>query len=69
MPWTVGDVDGHHKGLGSRAKSVWVEVANSVLAKTGDKGRAIREANSAVNRIRSGGLRTAVERLGKGRHG
>ena len=40
MPWTVGDVDSKHKGLSPDQKAQWVAVANDVLAKTGDEGRA-----------------------------
>jgi hypothetical protein len=29
---------------------MWAEIANSVLAATGDEARAIREANAAVAR-------------------
>ena len=50
MPWTVDDVEKHQKGLSDHQKKVWVAVANSVLAKTGDDGSAIRQANGAANR-------------------
>ena len=52
MPWTVGDVDGHKKGLTPSQKRKWVKIANGVLAdceKSGGKdceGKAIRVANS-----------------------
>ena len=52
MPWTVEDVDRHHKGLSAAQKRQWVAVANQQLAEHGDEGRAIREANAAVNRQR-----------------
>lgn len=52
MPWTTADVERHHKGLGDSQKKQWVAVANSVLAKTGDEGRAIASANAAVNMAR-----------------
>lgn len=29
MPWTVGQVDEHKKGLSTRQKRQWVAVANS----------------------------------------
>ena len=51
MPWTVADVEKHHKGLSDHQKKIWVEVANSVLAKTGDDASAIRQANGTANRM------------------
>lgn len=51
MPWTTkADVARHNKAAASSpAKTKQFEdVANSVLAKTGDEGRAIREASGAV---------------------
>lgn len=50
MPWKAGDVDRYNKGLSDRQKRQWVAVANSVLAKTGDEGRAITVANGVVKR-------------------
>ena len=49
MPWTVREVA--HKTKKARTakqKRQWVIVANSVLKRTGDEGRAVREANAAV---------------------
>lgn len=48
MPWSVGDVDRHNKGLSAKQKRQWVAVANEVLKRTGSDSRAIRAANSAV---------------------
>lgn len=56
MPWTVGDVDKHKKGLTARQKRQWVEVANAARAKClADGGNeqscdasAIRQANGVV---------------------
>lgn len=50
MPWTTDDVDRHKKGLSMKEKELWVRVANEALERTGDEGRAIREANAVVNR-------------------
>ena len=51
MPWKTSDVSKHNKGAKSaKRKRQWTEVANSVLKKTGNEGRAIREANAAVGR-------------------
>lgn len=49
MPWSASDASSH-TGLANtgRRQRLWSEVANSVLAKTGDEGLAIRMANSAV---------------------
>ena len=53
MPWTAADAKRHTKkattpGLQRR----WDSTANSVLARTGDEGKAIRIANYAVKRGR-----------------
>ena len=51
MPWNSRNVAGKTKKAKSpKAKRQWVHVANSVLKKTGDEGRAIREANAVAKR-------------------
>lgn len=51
MPWTPRDATGKTKRARSpKAKRQWADVADRVLAKTGDEGRAVREANAAVKR-------------------
>ena len=50
MPWSTDDVDRHKHGLSIDKKELWVKVANKVLERTGDEGRAIREANAVVDR-------------------
>jgi uncharacterized protein YdaT len=51
MPWSPGDVSGKTKKAKSpTAKRQWTHVANAVLKKTGDEGRAIREANAVAKR-------------------
>lgn len=51
MPWTPKDATSHTKKARSpKAKRQWRDVADSVLAKTGNEGRAIREANAVVAR-------------------
>jgi hypothetical protein len=50
MPWIAEDVDRHKRGLPTKEKELWVRVANEVLERTGDEGRAIREANAVVDR-------------------
>jgi len=50
MPWhTDADARRHKMGMTSAQCALWRRVANRVLAKTGDEGRAIRIANIAVN--------------------
>lgn len=49
MPWKARDARRFTKKARSpAAKAMWVEVANSVLAKTGDEARAVRTANKVV---------------------
>jgi len=51
MPWTADDAQRHtHKATTSELKELWAKVANEALERTGDEGRAIREANSVVAR-------------------
>lgn len=56
MPWTPDDGPARHtkKAKSSGAKKQWSAVANSVLAKTGDEAKAIREANGVIKRRRAG---------------
>lgn len=49
MPWGPGDATRHTKKARSgKAKRQFAHVANSILQRTGDEGRAIRGANAAV---------------------
>jgi hypothetical protein len=51
MPWTANDAERHtHKATTSSLKELWAKVANESLERTGDEGRAIREANAVVAR-------------------
>lgn len=51
MPWTANQALKHTKKAKSdTAKRQWREVANSVLAKTGNDARAVRAANSVIAR-------------------
>ena len=51
MPWTVGDVEEHKKGLRDEEKKKWVSVANDTLKRCQQRGGkncdalAIRVAN------------------------
>lgn len=49
MPWSAADAQSHTSAADTPARQkLWSEIANRVLAKTGDEGRAIREANAVV---------------------
>jgi uncharacterized protein YdaT len=49
MPWTADDASRHTKKADDpKRRRMWADIANSVLAETGDEGRAIREANATV---------------------
>jgi len=51
MPWTASDAERHtHKAATRQLQELWAKVANESLDRTGDEGRAIREANSVVAR-------------------
>lgn len=57
MPWkNQADVSRHNKAAGKskRKGKVWRKVANQVLGKTGNEGRAIREANAVAGRMYGG---------------
>lgn len=58
MPWTPADAKGTTRKASSPvARRQWSEVANSVLARTGNEGRAVRSANAVIAR-RNNGLDT-----------
>ena len=47
MPWTPEEFrKKHNKALSFEGAKIAARIANQVLAKTGDEGRAIREANA-----------------------
>ena len=49
MPWSTSGVSRHnHSAKSMKRKRQWRDVANNILARTGDEGRAIRGANSVV---------------------
>jgi hypothetical protein len=51
MPWTPDDAERHtHKATTRELTELWAKVANDCLERTGDEGRAIREANAVVRR-------------------
>lgn len=50
MPWTARTIKKHNKALtGAKAKKA-AAIADSVLAKTGDEGKALRIANGVVKK-------------------
>ena len=49
MPWTPANASSKTKKANTPSKrKKWAAVANDVLSKTGDEGRAVRAANAAV---------------------
>jgi hypothetical protein len=59
MPWTPNDAERHtRKATTPTLKELWAKVANESLERTGDEGRAIREANAVVAR-QAGNAETA----------
>ena len=55
MPWTPSSGPARHtkKAKSAVAKRQWSDVANSILERTGDEGRAVRGANAAVAKRKS----------------
>ena len=51
MPWTPDEAQRHtHRATSPALKELWAKVANEALDRTGDEGRAIREANAVIAR-------------------
>jgi hypothetical protein len=51
MPRTANDAERHtHKATTPALQELWAKVANEALDRTGDEGRAIREANAVIAR-------------------
>lgn len=49
MPWSPSDASRKtKKAKSAKSKRQWSDVANSVLEKTGDEGRAVRTANGVI---------------------
>ena len=56
MPWiNDGDSLRHNKRARGQLGEIWRQVANEALERTGDEGRAIREANAVIGRVRDRG--------------
>jgi deoxyxylulose-5-phosphate synthase len=51
MPWSPSDGPARHtkKANTPKKKRQWSKVANNVLERTADEGRAVRAANAAVS--------------------
>lgn len=50
MPWSAKDATKHTKKAAGKG-ATWSKVANEVLAKSGDEGKAIRIANSVIGKF------------------
>lgn len=51
MPWSPEDASSKTKKAKTpKQKRQWRDVANSTLERTGDEGRAVREANAVIAR-------------------
>jgi hypothetical protein len=51
MPWSPSDAERHtRKATTWELKELWAKIANDCLERTGDEGRAIREANAVIAR-------------------
>lgn len=51
MPWTSRQARQHtHKATTPKKKRQFAAVANDVLKRTGDEGRAVRAGNAAVKK-------------------
>jgi len=49
MPWSAADAARKtRKASTAKLRSLWAEVANSTLARTGNEALAIREANGVI---------------------
>jgi hypothetical protein len=65
MPWSPDDAERHtHKAATRELQELWAKVANEALERTGNEGRAIREANAVVAR---GGGREEARGAERGR--
>jgi hypothetical protein len=55
MPWAPDDAERHtHTATTWALKELWASVANECIERTGDEGRAIREANAVVRQAEVG---------------
>jgi len=69
MPWTPNDAERHtHKATTWPLKELWAKVANECLERTGDEGRAIREANAVIARQEEPNFRSQNFAIYSARH-
>ena len=75
MPWTSNGAESHtHKATTRALKELWAKVVNEYLERTGDEGRAIREATPwsrgrqkpASRFLANGHFRYPIEPYGRG---
>lgn len=51
MPWITQDATSHtKKATAASKKRQWTKVANSVLKKTGNEGKAVKVANGVIKK-------------------
>jgi uncharacterized protein YdaT len=50
MPWTPKEAKTKKKGLSKKESAKWASIANAVLEKSGDEGKAIRIASSRTKK-------------------
>jgi len=67
MPWKKSDARRHtKKAKSAKSQRQWSAVANSILERTGDEGRAIRGANSVAKKSQKKGGSTMAKKRKKG---
>jgi hypothetical protein len=67
MPWNSSNAKEFTKKAKSpKSQRKWAHVANAVLAKTGDEGSAIRQANAVVRNSGRGDKGSHVVRRSRG---
>ena len=58
MPWTPSDARSKDRKADTpKKKREWSDIANSVLKRTGDEGRAVRSANGVLRKAAERGRR------------
>ena len=51
MPWSPSDASSKDsKANTPKKRRQWADIANSVLQRTGDEGRAVRSANGVIRK-------------------
>lgn len=52
MPWDSKSFAKHNKSASPHQLTIAARVANAVLKKTGDEGRAVASGNAAINKAK-----------------